>query len=106
MSFNHNVTPAAWNELSLDMPFSTPCASSEDEAFNTPGCCLKSNERADGGWPAYFGRLLSNKDLWPTGLPHPEGHTVIVLAMVRYPNDPLWVWTGSKAEYYSVWRCD
>jgi hypothetical protein len=95
MSFNHNVTPVAWNELSLDMPFSTPNASSEDEAFNTPGCCLKSIERAPGRPPTHFGRLHSVSE-----------EQVIVMAMRHAADDPTWVWTGSRADYYDVWRCD
>ena len=82
-------------ELLFDMPLSTPRASSMEEAFGTPGCGVKSNEQGDGGWPAYFGRLLTHNDV--------TDHVVVI----SYPGDkPIFKWEGTVSQYHSTWRCD
>ncbi len=50
-----------WGALFMDMPFGFPAGLSRHEALLTPGCAVKSKERAAIGWPKYHGRVLKNE---------------------------------------------
>jgi len=89
------ISDAEYHELWLDLPISTPNASSMDEAFQTLGCCVKSKEKGQGGMPAYFGRLqVHDKN---------ADHVVVI----SYPKEkPIFKWEGTVSQYHSVWNCD
>lgn len=80
-----------WAQAFMDTPRSPPPnPKSMDDAFNTPGCHLKSQK-----FPyRYFGRLV---------VIDRERDLVAVLVKDRVPKE---VWLGTVADYYRDWRCD
>lgn len=95
---------AHYNAL-LDTPFSARIRTnggevrspnSASEAFDTPGCHVKSRE-TKGSWPRYFGRLVSRDLGIYVVASKPPGHG---------ENGQPTVWTGSFAEYTAMWKCD
>lgn len=92
---------ANFAEVYLETPFGIAhSVSGPDEAMRTPGCQLKTSELdAKGRWPKYFGTLSSyDKDK--------DQVVVISKPMMHGVDGKPTVWTGTIAEYLSMWRCD
>jgi hypothetical protein len=101
----------AYADAFLDTPFGSPrvrtnggevrAPRSADEAFRIPGCNVKSREKdgKDGRWPRYFGVLVSCSD---------DGTLCIVRSKppTHGVDGKPTVWTGTYAEYASMWMCD
>lgn len=86
-----------WYEAWLNTPLTFPRGLSEHEAFKTPGCCVKSQEKdSDGRWPVMTGILVSYNEERDEIVVRGHGDTV----------SPKFVWKGTRREYVRVWRCD
>lgn len=94
-----NTDRTAYAEAFLDTPFSAPRnPSSREEAFHTPGCHVKTREKAPNSkWPKAFGRLVSIENDVVTVISKPPMHDGDMTPTV---------WTGSIPEYHKMWECD
>ena len=100
------VEQTEWYQHYLDCPMALPNGANPGSAFEAqgiPGCAVKSVERETRrgpgilhGAPVYHGKLKSI-----------EGdHFTVIAHSLKVSSEPWFVWTGSKAEYYSYWDCD
>lgn len=96
MTMEATTDPVAYQNAWLDLPFGSPRARTKNEAHQTPGCHLKSNEKA-GRWPRFFGRLVSFS---------PEMCIVVSKAPAHGIDGKPTVWTGTSAEYARMWEVD
>jgi hypothetical protein len=101
MTGNLIADDVAWYKAYLDTPLVMPRCPSVDAATRTPGCSLKSRERATTGsfkgFPTYFGKLVSfdvTRD------------EVKVRSVAEDGFSPKFVWTGTLREYHATWECD
>jgi hypothetical protein len=97
-----SIDEVAYAEAFMNTPFNAPHdPRSEDEAFRTPGCGLKSCELETGlnHWPRYFGRLTSYDE-------KNDAVVVVSKAPMHGIDGKKTVWTGTIAEYNAYWRCD
>lgn len=90
-----NIDEKAWYNAYLDTPMGLPKGLTEDQAFMTPGCCVKTRETS-GHWPVMTGKLVDLNMERDRVLVRGHGDVV----------SPRFVWEGTVRDYRRVWRCD